>query len=63
MSKSEGKRPLRNQGVDVRTILVWFLKKYDGSAWTDVLWFKEGTPGDIFYVGNEKSGAIKVGNF
>lgn len=51
MRKTEEKRPLRNQDVDVRTILIKFLKKYDGSAWTGVMWFKVGTPGEILYVG------------
>jgi hypothetical protein len=49
--QTEGKRPLRNLGVDVRIILIWILKKYDGSAWTGVMWFKVGTSGKTFYVG------------
>ena len=61
VSKIEGKGTLRNLGIDVRTILTWILKKYDGSAWIGVMWFKVGTCGEILYVGNEMSGAIKVG--
>jgi hypothetical protein len=51
VSKTEGKRPLGNLGVDVRTILIWILKKYDGSAWSGVMWFKVGTPVENLYVG------------
>jgi hypothetical protein len=51
VSKTEGKKLLRNQGIDVRTILIWMLKKYDGRAWTGVMWFKEGTSGEILYGG------------
>jgi len=51
VSKTEGKRPLRNLCIDVRTILIWILKKYDGSARTGAMWFKVGTPGEILYVG------------
>jgi hypothetical protein len=49
--KTEGKRPLRNQGIDVRTILIWTLNKYDGRAWAGVMWFQVGTSGEILYGG------------
>lgn len=51
VSKIEGKRSLRNLGVDVRTKLVRILKKCDGSAWTGATWFKVGTWGEILCVG------------
>lgn len=51
MSKTEGKRPLRNLGVDVRTKLIWIVKKCDGSEWTGVMWLQVGTPDEVSYGG------------
>ena len=39
----EGKRSLRNPGVDERIILKWTLRKWDGVAWTVLIWLRIGT--------------------
>jgi len=36
---------LEDPGVDGRIILKWFLKKWDGEAWTGLIWLKVGPGG------------------
>jgi hypothetical protein len=33
-------------GLDERTILKWICKKWDGEAWTELLWLRTGTGGE-----------------
>jgi hypothetical protein len=40
---SEGKRPLEEPGVHGRIILKWIFKKWDGEAWTGLIWLRIGT--------------------
>ena len=61
--KPEGKRPLGNPGVDERIILKWTLRKWDGVAWTVLIWLRIGTGVGTCACGNEPSGSIKCGEF
>jgi len=36
----EGKNNLEDPAVDGRIILKWFLKKWNGEAWTGLIWLK-----------------------
>jgi hypothetical protein len=38
---------LRNLGGDRKIILKWTFKKWDGEAWTALLWFRIGTGGGL----------------
>ena len=35
----------KDLGVDGKIILIWIFKKYDGEAWTGLLWLRIGTGG------------------
>jgi len=58
----EGER-LEDLGLDGRIILKWFFKKWDGEAWTGLIWLRIGTGGGCFECGNEYSGSIKCREF
>jgi hypothetical protein len=48
MGRPQGKRPLgRPIGADGRIILKCIFKKWDGKAWTGLLWLKIGTFGGL----------------
>jgi hypothetical protein len=40
-----GRSHLENTDADVRIILKWIFKKWDGEAWTRLLWLSTGTGG------------------
>jgi len=50
-------------GVEGRIILKWIFDKWDGEAWTGLLWLRIGTGGGCFECGNEHYGTIKCGEF
>jgi hypothetical protein len=40
VGRSEGKNRLENLRVDWRILLNWIAKKWDGEAWTGLIWFR-----------------------
>jgi len=38
---------LEDLGVDVRLILKWISKNFDGLPWTGLIWFRIGTNGGL----------------
>jgi hypothetical protein len=54
---------LEDQVTDVRIILKWILKKWDGEARTELLWFRTGTGVGALEFGNEPLGFIKCVEF
>jgi len=38
-------RPLGRQSIDERIILKWIFKKWDGRAWTRLIWLRIGIGG------------------
>jgi len=46
VGKPEGKDHLENINVDESIILKCILKKWDGKAWTGLIWFRIGTGGE-----------------
>jgi hypothetical protein len=43
--KPENRNNLEGLGVDLRIILKLIFKKWDGEAWTGLLWLRIGTGG------------------
>ena len=39
---------LEDLSLDVRIILKWILKMWDGQAWTGLIWLRIGTVGALF---------------
>ena len=44
--------------LDMRVIIRWILKKYDGRAWSVLMWMRTGSSGWFFDHGNKPSGSI-----
>jgi hypothetical protein len=40
LMKPEGRRPLGNPDINGRIILKWISKKWNGGAWTGLIWFR-----------------------
>jgi hypothetical protein len=40
VGRPEGRRPLEDPVVDGRIILKWIFKKWDGGAWTGLIWLR-----------------------
>jgi hypothetical protein len=45
VGRPEGRNHLEDPGIDGRIILKWIFKKWDGGAWTGLIWFRIGTGG------------------
>jgi hypothetical protein len=44
-----------------KVILIWAFKKWDGEAWTGIMWLRIGIGGELCEFYNELSGSIKCG--
>jgi hypothetical protein len=58
-----GVTKLEDLCIDGRIILKLIFKKWDGDAWTGLIWFKIGQVAGACECGNEPSGSIKCGEF
>jgi len=43
VGKTEGQNHLQDLGVDGRKMLKWIFKKWDGAAWTGLIWLRIAT--------------------
>jgi hypothetical protein len=59
----KGRDSSENLGGEERIILKSTLKKYDGRAWTALLWLRVKRSGGICEDGNEPSGCTKCKKF
>jgi len=59
----ERKRVLGRIGVDGRIILNWVSKKWDGEAWTRLIWLRIGTMVGPCECNNEPLGSIQCRKF
>jgi hypothetical protein len=50
VGRPEGRNHLEDPGVDGRIILKWIFKKWDGAAWTGLIWLRIGTGGGLLRV-------------
>jgi len=60
--KPDGKGPLGRLGIEGRIRLKWISKKWDGRAWTRLLWLVQ-VAADCFEHSNEHSGSAKCRQF
>jgi hypothetical protein len=54
---------LEDLGVDGRIILKWIFKKWDGEAWTGLIWLRIGQVAGACYCANKPLGSTKCGKF
>jgi hypothetical protein len=47
VGRPEGRRPLGRPRCRLRIILKWISKKWDGGAWTGLIWLKKRTGGTL----------------
>jgi hypothetical protein len=45
--KPEGKRPLGRTRQSWEDCIKWIYSKWDGAAWTGLIWFRTGTGGEL----------------
>jgi hypothetical protein len=48
LRRPDGKNHLEDLGVDGRIILKYIFQKWDGEAWTGLLWLRIGTGGRFY---------------
>jgi len=58
VGKPEGKYHLEDAGVYGKVILKW-LRTWDMTAWTELMWLRIGTDEGTYECGNELLGSIK----
>jgi hypothetical protein len=57
--RPEGIRPLVRIEIEGRIILKWISKKWDGEAWTRLIWLRIGTVPGICEFSNEPLGSVQ----
>jgi hypothetical protein len=61
VGRPEGRNHLEDPGVDGRIILKRIFKKWDGGAWTGLIWLRIGT--GVVNISNDPLGSINRGEF
>jgi hypothetical protein len=61
--RPEGNRALGRIGVDGKLILNWVSKKWDGEAWTRLIWLRIGQMAGACECNNEPFGSIQCREF